>query len=175
MPSPLAHSVSGYILAKFLPLKQRKESRVNKWYMRSLYPVFVATCADCDFIPQIITGQVYHRGPTHSIFFTFVFSVVTGFVVSYWQKYSYRQIFLLTAIVYSSHLFLDFFTVGGKGMQLFWPVTDSFFKSPIAIFPGVHHSRGLWHYSHLIPFGFELAYSALLFTGFVYWKKSQKF
>ncbi len=172
MPSPLAHSVSGYIIAQFLPLDRSKDSRFKEWCMRGLYPVFVAICADFDFIPQLITGEIYHRGLTHSIFFPLAFSIITSFVISYWGKYSYRQIFLLTAIVYGSHLLLDFFTAGGRGMQLFFPVTDRFFMSPIPIFPGVHHSRGLWHYSHLSPLSFELTYSALLFAGFFYWRKS---
>lgn len=171
MPSPLAHAVSGYIIAKLLPLEPPSESKVNQWYIQSLYPVFVAISADFDFIPQLITGDNYHRGLTHSIFFGLIFSVVTGFIISYYSKYSYRQMFFLTAIAYSSHLFLDFFTAGGNGIKLFLPVTDSWFKSPIPIFPAVHHSRGLWHYSHLIPLSFELAYSALLFLGMFYWQK----
>ena len=173
MPSPLAHSVSGYILAKFLPVKHPKISRAGKWSMQSLYPVFVAIVADFDFIPQIITGESYHRGLTHSLFFALVFSVIISSVVSYLGKYSYQQILLFTALIYSSHLFLDFFTAGGKGIQVFWPFIDRFFQSPISIFPAVHHSRGFWHYSHLIPIGFELAYSVLLFWGFSLWQNSQ--
>jgi inner membrane protein len=171
MPSPIAHSVSGYIIAKFLPLERSPETKINQWYIQSLYPVFVAISADFDFIPQIITGNNYHRGLTHSIFFCLVFSVVIGFIVSYYSKYSYRQIFILTAIVYGSHLVLDFFTAGGAGMKLFLPLTDDFFKSPIPIFPSVRHSEGLWHPSHLVFLSFELAYSALLFLGTFYWQK----
>ncbi len=173
MPSPLAHSVSGYILAKFLPLDRPKESRFKKWYVQSLYPVFVAICADFDFIPQLITGETYHRGLTHSLFFAVMFSVIIGLVVSYLGKYSYQQILLFTTLVYSSHLFLDFFTAGGKGIQVFWLLSDRFFQSPIPIFPAVHHSRGFLHYSHLIPIGFELGYSVLLFCGFSLWQNSQ--
>ena len=173
MPSPIAHSVSGYILAKFLPLEQPRLPGFRKWYLQIFYPVFVAIFADFDFIPQLITGEKYHRGFTHSLFFTLVFSVIVGFTLSYLWKYSYKQIFLFTLIIYGSHLFLDFFTEGGKGMELFWPFIDGFFKSPIAIFPGFHHSRGLWHYSHLIPISFELSYSVLLFGVFSWWKNSK--
>ena len=173
MPSPLAHSVSGYLLAKFVPLKHPQNSRFNKWCIQSLYPVFVAVCPDFDFIPQIITGEEYHRGATHSLLFGLLVSVILGFAVSYWSKYSYPQIFLLSAIAYGSHLVLDFFTAGGKGMQLFWGFTDSFYKSPIPIFPGIQYSRGLWHSSYLIPIGFELAYSVLFYGVVFYWQNSQ--
>ncbi|MGB7440490.1 MAG: hypothetical protein WA919_05430, partial [Coleofasciculaceae cyanobacterium] len=61
MPSPLAHSVSGYILAQFLPLKQLKKRGSKRWDVMIFYPVFVAAAADLDFIPQLITGASYHR------------------------------------------------------------------------------------------------------------------
>ena len=124
-----------------------------------------------DFIPQLITGEIYHRGLTHSLTFAIIFSAIVGLILSYLWKFSYKQLFLFTLILYSSHLLLDFFTDGGKGMQLFFPFTDTYFKSPVAIFPGVHHSRGLWDSSHIIPLTFELIYSALLLW-VVSWRKT---
>ncbi len=172
MPSPLAHSVSGYVLAKFLPVDKLSKDRGKKCGVQIFYPVFVAAAADLDFIPQLITGNIYHRGLTHSLTFTIIFSVIVGLILSYLWKFSYKQIFLSTLILYSSHLFLDFFTHGGKGMQLFFPFIDRYFKSPVAIFPGVHHSRGLWDFSHIIPLTFELTYSALLLWVVSWWRTS---
>ncbi|MBE9169009.1 metal-dependent hydrolase [Pleurocapsales cyanobacterium LEGE 06147] len=160
MPSPIAHSVSGYVLAKFLPLKQTSKSNTRYWLI--FYPVFVAIFADFDFFLQLITGEKYHRGFTHSLVFTLIFSIVFGLIISYFIKYSYQQIFWSNLIIYFSHLVLDFFTAGGNGMELLWPFFNNFFKSPISIFPSVNHSRGLWDYSHLITITFELSYSILL-------------
>ncbi|MDJ0795268.1 MAG: metal-dependent hydrolase [Calothrix sp. MO_167.B12] len=170
MPSPIAHSVSGYILGKILPWEYTKVSRHEKLYLQ-LYTIFVAIFADFDFIPQLLTGEKFHRGLTHSIFFSFIFSSIVAFFISNrWNK-SYKQIFIFTFIIYCSHLSLDFFTAGGKGMQLFLPFTNSFFKSPIPIFPPVKHSSGLWELSHIITLSFELIYSALLVLGLSYWQR----
>ena len=163
MPSPIAHSASAYILAKILPLKQSKFSGSRKWE-EVLYAVFVANAADLDFIPQLITGELSHRGLTHSLIFTFGFSAIASFIISYYWQSSYKQLFWLTSIIYGSHLFLDFFSEG-RGIPLFLPFIINFFKSPIIIFPGVHYSRGLWDYSHLTPIVFESIYSALLLGG----------
>ncbi|NEP09150.1 MAG: metal-dependent hydrolase [Symploca sp. SIO2C1] len=171
MPSPLAHSVSGYVLGKFLPLDKLSNHRGKKWDVQIFYPVIVAAAADLDFIPQLITGNIYHRGLTHSLTFTIIFSAIVGLILSYLWKFSFKQLFLFTLILYSSHLLLDVFTKGGNGLQLFLPFSDRYFKSPVAIFPGVHHSRGLWDYSHIIPLTFELIYSALLLW-VVSWRKT---
>lgn len=169
MPSPIAHSVTGYVLAKLLPTKQLKLHWSKRWE-RILYPVFVATAADLDFLPQLITGESFHRGLTHSLIFCLSFSAIVGAIASYFWQLSYRQIFLFTLILYGSHLFLDLFTPG-RGMQLFLPFTARFFKSPVTIFPAVHHSEGLWHSSHIIPIVFESIYSMILLLGLWQYKK----
>ncbi|NEO98905.1 MAG: metal-dependent hydrolase [Symploca sp. SIO2E9] len=169
MPSPIAHSVSGYVLAKFLPLEEGINHGRRRWDVQIFYPVFVAAAADFDFIPQLITEGNYHRGLTHSLTFAIGFSAVVGLIFSYLWKFSYKQVFLWTLLLYSSHLCLDFFSEG-RGIKLFFPFTDSFFKSPLTIFPGVHHSRGLWDYSHIIPLVFESIYSVLLFL-LVWWRR----
>ncbi|WP_088242460.1 metal-dependent hydrolase [Calothrix rhizosoleniae] len=170
MPSPIAHSVSGYILGKILPLEQRKVS-IHKTFYWQIYAVFVAIFADFDFIPQLITGEKYHRGLTHSLSFTLGFSAILALIVSYLWKSSYKQIFLRTFLFYISHLCLDFFSEG-RGIKLFLPFIDSFFRSPVIIFPGFHYSMGLWSYSHILTLTFELVYSTLLFFVVCYWQKT---
>ena len=173
MPSPIAHAVSGYVLAKFLTTERTQIYKNRKSGITIFYPIFVAIFADFDFIPQLITGERYHRGLTHSLTFTIIFSAFVGFILRYLWKSSYKQIFLYTLILYSSHIFLDFFTHGGRGIQLFAPFTDSYFQSPVTIFPQVHHSRGLWDYSHIIPITFESMYSALLLWVVTWWESFQ--
>jgi inner membrane protein len=169
MPSPIAHSATGYVLAKLLPTKQFKFHCHKKWE-RIVYPIFVATAADFDFIPQLITGETFHRGLTHSLIFCLGFSAIAGAIASYFWQLSYKKMFLLTLILYGSHLFLDLFSPG-RGMQLLLPFTDNFFKSPIAIFPRVHHSDGLWNSRHLFPIVFESIYSVFLILGLWQYKK----
>ena len=161
MPSPLAHAVSGYVLAKVLPQPQSL-GRSRRWL--PFYGVFAATAADFDFIPQLLTGENYHRGLTHSLLFTLGFSAF-GLILT---RGKYRNRFGFTAILYSSHLLLDFFSAG-RGIQLFYPLT-SYWRSPVIIFPGIHYSEGIWNIKHLFPLFFELIYSALLVGGLWWWQ-----
>ena len=145
MPSPIAHSVSGYVLAKFLPKKRSKDYTSHWWNLDNFYPVFVAIFADFDFIPQFITGERFHRGITHTLIFAIGFSLIVGWLISYCRKSSFKQLFLFTFILYSSHLLLDLFTAGGSGLKLLWPITNISFKSTISVFPQVYHSREIFN------------------------------
>lgn len=170
MPSPIAHSVSGYVIGKFLPIEISKYYHSRWWKLENFYPVFVAIFADFDFLPQLITGQNFHRGITHTLIFAVGFSLVLALLVSCLCKSSFKQLFLFTLIIYSSHLVLDLFTTGGSGLQILWPLTDTYFKSTISIFPQVHHSQGLFDISHLIFIMWELSYSILILSILWLWK-----
>ena len=162
MPSPIAHSVSGYVLAKFLPKNLSKNYTSHWWNLGNFYPVFVAIFADFDFIPQFITGEKFHRGITHTLIFAIGFSLIVGWLISYFRKSSFMQLFLFTFILYSSHLLLDLFTAGGSGLQLFWPLTDISLKSTISVFPQIYHSRGVFDIINFISIAWELSYSVLI-------------
>lgn len=179
MPSPIAHSVTGYAIAHLPRIKSRTfPSKI--WPIASLailYTVFVANIPDLDFLPQIITGLRFHRGPSHSFFAALVISTSLGwlahrFLKAKQQPSNYAAIFTLTFAIYSSHLFLDLLTHGGNGLLLLWPLTDYRFQLPFAIFPSVHHSRGLWDASHLVFITAELIYSICLLAGLRIFKSS---
>ncbi|NEP88151.1 MAG: metal-dependent hydrolase [Okeania sp. SIO2C2] len=171
MPSPIAHSVSGYVLAKFLPQEKLKYYPSRWWSWEIFYPVFVAIFADFDFLPQLITGERFHRGITHTFVFAIAFSLIVSWLISYCRKSCFKQLFFLTLVIYSSHLVLDFFTAtSGSGLQLFWPFTDTYLKSAIPFFPSVHHSRGLFDPSHLIFIIWESCYSILVLSVLWFWK-----
>ncbi len=161
MPSPIAHSVSGYLISK-LPIKTNKSWRSHK-IIRLLFVVLVANAADFDFIPQIITGEKYHHGLTHSITFSLIFSLVSGLIAYWYNKRLAIPIFIFVLSLYSSHLFLDFFTSGGDGIELFWPFNNICVKSSWEIFPPVRWSEGILDYSHFYFIGFELIYAVLLY------------
>lgn len=169
MPSPIAHAVSGYAIAKGLDAP-----KVNKVLPLGLYAVFVAIAADFDFVPKIVTGIDTHRGFTHSFCFAIVFSSLLSLMLS--KLLSNRtaikalKVFALTLMIYSSHLVLDFFTQGGSGIPLFWPISNEPFQSSIPLFPGVHHSHGLFNSIHIIFLSFELTYTAILLWGVSQWR-----
>ena len=179
MPSPIAHSAVGYILThlpfykkdraaqRFLPLSSNSHSTTHlPSAFMVLYSVVVANLPDLDFLPQVITGDRFHRGPTHSLLAASIVSVVLAWLVHrYWSRARYRSLLGFTFILYVSHLLLDYFTAGGPGMQLLWPLSDRYFQAPFPLFPGVHHSRGFWDSSHLIFITAETLFSLCLFIG----------
>lgn len=157
MPSPIAHAVSGYAIAKGVnPLNVSRMGRV------AFYAVFVAIAADFDFIPQLVASVNTHRGFTHSLSFALLFSGIVSAVIARCTSFNYRPTFLLTLTLYGSHLMLDFLTQGGTGIPLLWPISDSHFQSTIVLFPAVHHSHGLFDSIHVRFLSFELIYTTVL-------------
>lgn len=65
----------------------------------------------------------FHRGPTHSLLFALIASIVLGLVLkkytSFGKHSSSQKIYLFTFFCLFSHIILDLFT--SYGMLLFWP------------------------------------------------------
>ncbi|MHC4268234.1 MAG: metal-dependent hydrolase [Planctomycetota bacterium] len=171
MPSPIAHSVTGFVIFRLFS----RDKQVTLWgkngLSMSFVAIFLSNAPDLDFIPQLLTGEKYHHGLTHSITLTVLFAVVVGSIGCLFRKQIFKRLFFLTLIVYGSHLLLDFFTEGGKGIQLLWPFSESFFISPVSVFPGTHHSKGIFDLSHLLFIIFESFYAVFLLAGLWIWKK----
>jgi len=167
MPSPIAHSVSGYVFSR-LPIIRNLVPQQHLFAkpLTTLYAVFVSNLPDLDFIPQILTGLRFHRGPSHSLLAAALVSSFLAFIISRTHRQvSYVKVLGFLASLYSLHLFMDMFTAGGNGLPLLWPLSEQFFRAPFALFPPVHHSRGLWDSSHLIFIAVELSYSLIIFSG----------
>ena len=161
MPSPIAHSATGYFLYRWM-FRQKQSTGIRKgWTVTLWYCIFVAISPDLDFVPQLLTGEKYHHTVTHSINFALIFALVSGLIGCLFRK-KMTGIILLTLVIYSSHLFLDFFTEGGKGIQLFWPFSEMLYISPVSLFPGTHYSKGLFNISHLSFVFFEVIYTIAL-------------
>jgi inner membrane protein len=174
MPSPIAHSATGYAIARLF-LVDRKSSLGNKnSFLQINYGILVAVAADLDFIPQLITGEKYHHGFTHSLTFAIAVSVCVYSLRYCLKKQLSTRLLWLTLMLYGSHLLLDFFTQGGNGIQLLWPFTTATFKSPISLFPSTYWSEPLFqHPGHLIFIAVELGYAALLLAGVGFLNRSR--
>lgn len=173
MPSPIAHSATGYIISRFLSTKYQQGRSFKNPILSLVFVVLVANAADIDFIFESITGENYHRGFTHSLVFCIVFSIFVAAIDFICRRKIIPQLFWLTLILYSSHLLLDFFTSGGKGMLLFWPFSPDFYKSSWSLFPPVHHELSLFAPVHLIFISFELAYSFVIYSMLHFWQKNK--
>ena len=171
MPSPIAHAASGYALSRIAWLKSRHLPLPAP--ILTFYAVFIACCPDLDFLPQLMTGIRFHRGPSHSLLAAFVVSGLLAWLLhhdrraisSRFSQVSFKAIFSLTFYLYLSHLALDLLTAGGSGIPLFWPLSRQPVQLSFVLFPAVHHSRGLIDSSHLIFVGAELLYTAVLMIG----------
>jgi len=168
MPSPIAHAITGYALSQ-LPLTKStltvRKAATLPWRLSwiSIYGAFISVLPDFDFIPQWITGLRFHLGPSHSLVAALLVSLLISSVVyGIARRASYGKLFVFTFICYIAHLAMDAVTTGGHGMQLFWPLSEQYFRAPFSIFPPVHHSRGFWDASHAVFIGVELGYSLMV-------------
>ncbi len=171
MPSPIAHAVTGYCLGQVFPrsrgqLSQRGAIAVG---------VITAVAADLDFLPQVLWDATSHRGISHSLGVAVVFSLALAGLLRRWQPKGFRTATGLGMLAYGSHLLLDLLTKGGRGMPIFWPLSSMLVRSPVVIFPPVHHSKGLFYSGHLTFILFESVYAlALLWLthrGLTYWQR----
>tara|TARA_A100000171_G_C2139317_1_gene153372 strand:- start:5325 stop:6320 length:996 start_codon:yes stop_codon:yes gene_type:complete len=90
-----------------------------------LYGAIAGTIPDLDVISQYfvdtVTALEWHRGFTHSIFFSVVFGLFFGWLVSRWEKKaSWKQWSWLWFLCFVTHPLLDAHTTWGT--QLFWPL-----------------------------------------------------
>ena len=174
MPSPIAHSVTGYAISRLWFARINIRSKLSlRWLL--FYGVFIGIMADFDFIPQIITGDRYHHGLTHSITFAVGTAILAWFVAMFYQYSKAYRLGLLTLTAYGSHLILDLVTQGSSGIQLLWPFSTKLFSSSVVIFPSTHWSEPLFQHSgHFIFLAFELGYAASILLGLWFAKITQK-
>ena len=92
--------------------------------------VFVAILAnlpDIDFIFGLVlqgNGSAFHRGPTHSIAFVLLMSLIAA---NAWRLLPQvpRIGFSICFVIILSHLFADYFISGGP-VSFFWPLATSY-------------------------------------------------
>ena len=174
MPSPIAHSISGYAISRLWSNRINPRPRLPpRWLL--FYGVFMGIMADLDFIPQIITGDRYHRGFSHSITFALGVAIVTWVIATFCRYTKANQLALLTLAAYGSHLILDLVTQGSSGLQLLWPFSTKFYQTSVVIFPSTYWSEPLFRHSgHFIFITFELGYGALIMLGLWFAKITRK-
>jgi membrane-bound metal-dependent hydrolase YbcI (DUF457 family) len=164
-PSPIAHSAMGYLLGRVFvknkPLMVINREIRNPWVI--LAALFFSLLPDIDAIPGILLNDFgrYHNQWTHSLAVGLGVSLLVGFV-AYWRRRSFGFWFLLASLSYTFHIIMDYFTMGDRGLMLFWPFTSERFLSPIPLFWGVRWSEGLWSPLHLITIATELLFVALV-------------
>jgi inner membrane protein len=127
MPTIISHPA---ILAAFYPAFRKYQLPFSNWFVAAICSIF----PDVDVIGfqfGIRYGDLLgHRGLTHSILFSLVFSAVVTFIVHEKQNSSVYATFLLFFLCTLSHGILDAFTDGGLGIAFFSPFSNTRYFFP---------------------------------------------
>jgi membrane-bound metal-dependent hydrolase YbcI (DUF457 family) len=166
LPSPLAHSAAGYLIYYFA-----RDRKPNKYPTRRtslkllLITIGLSLLPDIDFVPGLLIGDVgrFHNQWSHS----FVSGLVVALLIAgvfYWrQRAEFWFWFLISLVSYNLHVIMDYFTLGGRGVMLWWPFSTTRYESPLFLFWGVRWSEGLFASEHLITMATELLFACLVF------------
>ena len=142
MPSPIAHSLMGYIIYRVTtsPFKGQKR------YIILLY-LFIANIPDLDFVPGIFVGSLsrYHHGMSHSIGFSLIFAFGCYIIPGILRQENIKRCVAIGFCLYFSHIVLDYLTNAPSnpygdpvGVQFFWPFSNEYYIAPFAFFQIIH-------------------------------------
>jgi inner membrane protein len=134
MPSPLAHTLIGYII-----YRKRGEAVIRHDAGRLLVLLQVLVVEDM--------GR-YHNHFSHSLLFGVAVALVVMLLAGICRARRPGHWFLLALVSYWLHILMDWMTPG-RGVMLFWPFTQQRFSSPVTLFYGLHWSKGLFSIDHV--------------------------
>ena len=137
MPSPLGHSLVGYIVFRSTT---DSAGLGRSWFGLC---ILAANAPDLDFLPGLLLGEPnrYHHRITHSVGFAVLVALAFAFVVKFWKRVSFTKHFTLLFGLYSSHLALDYLSLDTSpphGIPVFWPLSTQYFVAPHALFMDIH-------------------------------------
>jgi membrane-bound metal-dependent hydrolase YbcI (DUF457 family) len=140
--------------------------------------VFFAMLPDFDALFGLMMGDIglYHNHGTHSLVIGLVVSLLVVAIMGLRKKNNLLPWFLVLLISYESHVILDYFTFGGRGVMLFWPLTAERFIPPVMFFHGVRWSAGVYTFEHLWTVASELLIVLVVLLGvwlFEGWKQKK--
>jgi membrane-bound metal-dependent hydrolase YbcI (DUF457 family) len=129
--------------------------------------VVFAMLPDFDALLGVLLGDIgrYHNNGTHSLVVGLAVSLLFAGFMGLRKKSSFLPWFLVLLISYESHVILDYFTFGGRGVMLFWPITIERFIPPILLFHGVRWSAGIYTSEHLLTVASESLMVLVVFLG----------
>ena len=143
MPSPIGHTLAG-ICGFYLAYPQiSKTQRITAL----LTAIFVANSPDLDIFAGLILHQdpsILHRQATHSFIVALFIGCVIAMISRILKFKHWSWIGVWFAGLYASHILLDLLVADDAlpyGLQGFWPITISYYISPITIFNGFDYSE----------------------------------
>ena len=190
MPSPFAHAAVGYTLYRLTRSDTDKKITLSLPVFRSmdlpsslLVSLGLSLAPDLDAIAGLAFHDManFHNNGTHSLLVGAAVSLLVAFLASRkarlqgaaWRA-SFWRWFAIAFSSYGVHIFMDFLTRGGRGVRLLWPLVGARFIPVVEVFYGVDWGAGWFSVHHLVTFGTELIFIALLFGGLWLFEHLQK-
>ncbi len=152
MPSPIAHSMMGYIVYRVArnSLPQHELRYVGPLPRLLLATIGLSLLPDVDVLPGLLVGSLgsFHNTVAHSLLFGFIVALSIGAMVWVRHRAGFSHWCIIALVCYELHVIMDFFTVG-RGVMLLWPLTAERYAAPLMLFYGLHWSEGLLSAKHL--------------------------
>lgn len=149
MPSPIGHSIAGFCgyLLVYRTAGMTLDARLSVLGVS----LFLANLPDIDILPGLLLGNpsMFHRQATHSLIVALILSGLAMILAIAWKRLKICWI-VWGSLLYFSHIFLDLLVFDPsepKGVQLFWPISDHYFISPITVFSPFDYfspDTGIW-------------------------------
>ncbi len=169
MPLPILHTYAGYLAYKTAirgsdtpstdqseisgSLLERIQKKLSAFSRGGRAPLLIAclilaNLPDLDIIPGILFGHLgeYHRLISHSIGAAIIISLIATWILmkkgTGWKNsLSPFSVFGACFLSYTSHIALDIFNAGSKGVMALWPFTNKIFYGPLSLLGGrIDHS-----------------------------------
>lgn len=165
MPSPIAHSVAGYAIYQLFRkrIRPRTSGRIGPFPWLLFVTVGFSMLPDVDAAVGVLSGDFgrFHNNLTHSAFVAAVVALASAAFGSLKGLGRFADWFWLTLLCYGMHILMDAATLG-KGVMVFWPITDERFMTPVPVFYGFHWSDGWLNRRHWWTVTTELGFAALI-------------
>ncbi len=165
MPSPIAHSATGYVIYRiFRPrLNGQATRKVGPLPLVLAAAVGLSLIPDLDSVFGIFVSDLerFHNNLTHSLILGAIVALGISGVVWLKQRSGFMAWFMTSLLCYELHVVMDSFTTG-RGVMYLWPFSSTRYSSPISLFYGVQWSQGWISPRHLWTIMTELGFVLLV-------------
>ena len=118
MPLPLGHAAIGLTAHDVC---SKDDSAFSRWKV-FIFVVVLANLPDIDVVIGLVlqgNGCIFHRGPTHSLFFALFMGCVASVAWKFWSQVP-KMRFGMCFLLILSHVLADFFFTSSQ-VSFFWP------------------------------------------------------
>lgn len=121
MCTPVGHALAGVAVGWAV---SRQAPRPDPW-REMVFLALVSQAPDLDFLPGLLTGSVeyYHHGISHSLGFAALAGIICAALGRRWglgARWGW-----LGALLYLTHVLLDYTTISPRGIPLWWPLSQA--------------------------------------------------